>query len=441
MEHGNLDQTRSIPAAGGDSPEDMNAEEQPTSGAADTRAIPVAPLAGAASGGEGALQPAGQADTVATPVQPPSTEPGGPQGPSLPLGGGSGQPRQPHLWRWLIALSIAMLFLVAAASAIGGYYSGIQQRTRFEATQVAGEVSRQFELGLQDMQSGRFEVARQRFEYVIRLDPAYPGVTERLAEVLLELNTTATPTAIPTPTLTPTVDLRSAEELFSQAQVLLADERWSEAIDTLLKLRKDEPGYKTVEVDSMLYVALRNRGVHRILNEADLEGGTYDLALAERFGPLDVEASNMRNWADLYVTGASFWGLDWGQAAYFFGQLVPVAPNLRDRSNLTAGERFRQASIKYGDFLAENGEWCQALEQYEIALDFGSDPAVEPTASWVADECAEADSGEEEEEEEQPTESPPPSEATPIPTEPPPAEPSPTPEAPPPTEGYPAPTP
>ena len=338
--------------------------------------------------------------------------------------------------RWLLILSLVSLLVIAAASAFGGYMSGINQRTGLEAAQVAQEVKQQFDLGVQDLQAKRYEVARQRFEYVIRLDPGYPGVTEKLAEVLLELNTTATPTSVPTPTLTPTPDTRSADELFSQAQTLMADEKWSEAIDALLKLRKDEPGYQPVKVDSMLYVSLRNRGVHRILNEADLEGGTYDLALAERFGPLDVEASNMRTWADLYVTGASFWGLDWAQSAYYFGQLLQVAPNLRDSSNLTATERFRVATIKYADTLAENGDWCQAQEQYDLAFNYGTDPAVEPTAQKVARECEQMN-----EPEQKPTEEPPaeitatPSEGYPAPQE----TPSPqatTPEA---TQPYPAP--
>ncbi|HEX6306266.1 MAG TPA: hypothetical protein VFZ76_18850, partial [Anaerolineales bacterium] len=231
-------------------------------------------------------------------------------------------------WRWLILLSLAALAVIAVASVIGGYRSGINQRTDFEATQVSQTIEEQFNQGLLDVQEGRYEIARQRFEYVIRLNPNYPGVTDRLAEVLLEINTTATPTTVPTPTLTPTVDLRGAEELFSQAQVLLADHNWTEAIDTLLKLRKDEPDYHTVEVDSMLYVGLRNRGVDKILNQADLEGGTYDLALAERFGPLDIEAKNYRDWADLYAKGVSFWELDWSQAVFYFGQLIVPAPNL-----------------------------------------------------------------------------------------------------------------
>lgn len=348
--------------------------------------------------------------------------------------GGDGDKKSRSLsWPLLITISLVALLLIAATSAFGGYMSGINERTNFEVTQVAQQVDEQYQLGLQDLEAKRYELARQRFEYVIQLDPNYPGVTEQLALVLLEINTTATPTLVPTPTLTPTPDTRGTDELFSQSQVLLADGKWTEAIDTLLKLRKDEPEYQTIKVDSMLYVALRNRGVDRILREGDLEGGTYDLALAEKFGPLDVEASNMRTWADLYKTGASFWGLDWGQSAFYFGQIVVVAPNLRDNTNMTAAERFRIATIKYGDALAANKEWCLAQQQYEAAFALGTDPSVQPTASWVTQKCSKADKKPEKSQE--PPAEPVPTESA-APTESPPAEPAPTdapPTAPPPT--------
>ncbi len=326
-------------------------------------------------------------------------------------------------WPLIITLSLVALLLIAATSAFGGYMSGINERTNFEITQVAQQVEEQYQLGLQDLEAKRYELARQRFEYVIQLDPNYPGVTEQLALVLLEINSTATPTVAPTPTLTPTPDMRGVDELYSQAQILLADGKWTEAIETLLKLRKDDPDFQTIKVDSMLYVALRNRGVDRILRDGDLEGGTYDLALAEKFGPLDVEANNMRTWADLYKTGASFWGLDWGQSAFYFGQIVVVAPNLRDNTNMTAGERFRIASIKYGDVLAANKEWCLAQQQYEAAFALGDDPSVQPTASWVTQKCSKADEPPQQDQ-------PPPAEPAPTesaaPTEIPPAQPSPT---------------
>jgi tetratricopeptide (TPR) repeat protein len=365
-------------------------------------------------------------------------------------GGDDDQGGRSLSWPLLITLSLVALLLIAATSAFGGYMSGINERTNFEVTQVAQQVDEQYQLGLQDLEAKRYDLARQRFEYVIQLDPNYPGVTEQLALVLLEINTTATPTQVPTPTLTPTPDTRGVDELYSQSQVLLADGKWTEAIETLLKLRKDEPEYQTIKVDSMLYVALRNRGVDRILREGDLEGGTYDLALAEKFGPLDVEASNMRTWADLYKTGASFWGLDWGQSAFYFGQIVVVAPNLRDNTNMTAAERFRIATIKYGDALAANKEWCLAQQQYEAAFALGADPSVQPTASWVTQKCTNANKKPEKSQEPPtdpaptesaaPTESPPPEPAptevsptappapTPVPTTQPPPTPEPTPE-------------
>lgn len=307
---------------------------------------------------------------------------------------GSGQVKAGrNPWRWLYVLSFAALVFIAGVSAFGGYRSGINQRTSLESTLVASEARKQYDLGITDMEAGRYEVARQRFEHVINLNPNFPGVIDKLAAVRLELNTTATPTSVPTPTLTPTQDLRSADQLFSQAQVMLADKQWSEAIDTLLRLRKEEPDYQPIDVDGMLYVALRNRGVQRILNEGDLESGTYDLALTERFGPLDIEASNYRTWSDLYLTGASYWGLDWGQAVINFQEILIPAPNLRDASGMTTTERYRIASIKYGDVLAGLEEYCLAQQQYENAFSIGSDPEAEPTASWVKQRC---EKGEEE---------------------------------------------
>jgi predicted Zn-dependent protease len=106
-------------------------------------------------------------------------------------------------------------------------------------------VQEQFNLGVADMEAGRFDLARQRFEWVIRQDPGYPNVTEMLALVLLEQNTTATSTPAPTPTLTPTPDLRSVEELYTQSKQLMLSGDWSAAIDSLLKAEERRSRYAT----------------------------------------------------------------------------------------------------------------------------------------------------------------------------------------------------
>jgi hypothetical protein len=303
--------------------------------------------------------------------------------PPTPSGGKSGR-------RWLLTtlLGLLILALIAAISAFGGYRSGITLRQEAEGTQMTSAIRQQYELGVQDLEEGNYYRARQRFEYIIGLDPLYPGAEEKLAEALYGLNTTATPTLVPTPTLTPTPDMRSTQELFDQGQEYLRKGEWDNAIETLLALRKASPDFNVVQVDGMLFIALRNRGKDKILLHQDLEGGIYDLTLAQRFGLLDTEADGLLNWTQLYITGASFWEIDWGQAAYYFGQVAPHLPNLMDKSGYTAGERYRLALKGYAYQLADQKKYCQAYEQLQISLSLAYDPQVEQDMNTAAELCA-----------------------------------------------------
>jgi hypothetical protein len=101
-----------------------------------------------------------------------------------------------------------------------------------------------------------------------------------------------------------------------------------------------------------------------------------------------VDASNYRNWARQYITAASFWGVDWAQVVSYFADIYPALPNLRDASGVTATERFRIASIKYGDYLMTQEQYCDAQIQYQNALNLFNDPVVQPTAMTAAEWCA-----------------------------------------------------
>ncbi len=300
--------------------------------------------------------------------------------PTAATNGGSSRRRR--AWGG-VAGFILLLFLTV----FGGYAAGIKQRQDAYNSQLNQALGEQFTLGVQDFEAGSYDLARQRFEYIISQDPSYPGAAEKLAEVLFQMSVTPTPEATLTPTITPTPDLSAATELYDRVRELLVARKWTEALDALAQLRKSEPGFRTVAVDGMYYIALRNSGIDKILLEGNLEGGMYDLALAEKFGPLDGQADGLRTWSRLYITGASFWDLDWTQVLFYFGQIYPYVPNLRDSSGLTATERYRLALVKYGDQLALAGEWCQAKEQYDAALLMAPNPTVEPTATEVANLC------------------------------------------------------
>ncbi len=311
-----------------------------------------------------------------------------------PVGNGTQEteapPRRKRVsWIWWLLLAIVMIIGVVALSGLLGYQRGITQRTSFEATQVAQTLGEQFELGVQDIEAKRYEVARKRFEYVIELEPGYPGAVDKLAEVLLILNVTATPTPAPTPTLvpiTPTPDLRGEAELFAQAEDFIANQEWSNAIETLETLRKKNSEYQAIDVDGMLYLSLRQRGVKKI-SQGELEGGIYDLTLAEKFGPLDTEADSWRTWARYYITGASFWEVDWGQAVYYFEQVAPMYPNMHDGSGWFASQRYLEALLNYAEWLEEQKDWCLAEEQYIKAYEYSGDSDLEEVIEIVADKC------------------------------------------------------
>lgn len=321
-------------------------------------------------------------------------------------------PRTSRRWFLWAFLGVLVLVLIAAGSAFAGYNSAIEQRTQHQSTLVAGEASNQYVLAQQDIALGNYDRARQRLEYIIQLDPNFPGVSEQLTNVLTQQRITASPTLAPTPTLTPTPDYRTRDEMFTQAQNYLVGRDWTSVIDTLLLLRKNYPDYLPVKVDGMLFVALRNRGIDKIAQLRDLEGGNYDLTLAERFGPLDGEAQTWREWADLYILGASYWAVDWAQSVYYFAQIADAVPNMSDASGWTAANRYKDALLGYGNWLATKVEWCDAQTQFDTYMTLLADPVVEPTAIYAADQCSGgAGAGE-----------PPPGEFTPTPGGPTPTE-------------------
>ena len=192
-------------------------------------------------------------------------------------------------------LFIAVLFAALLMGGAVGFVTGNQMKARSHAQSVAVSAQVQFDLALADLEAGRYNLARQRLEYVISQAPQFPGALEKLTEAMIVL---ASPEnmmrqvaeVLPTPTLDP----RPAEELFAQAQARFADSDWTAVIDTIVALRAVDPQYQVVKVDRMVYLSLRFRGEQRILNEGNLEGGLYDLALAERFAPLDPKKNTTR---------------------------------------------------------------------------------------------------------------------------------------------------
>jgi tetratricopeptide (TPR) repeat protein len=291
--------------------------------------------------------------------------------PTQPLNENETQPMKPVKIgpRWgSIFISILGFILLLALGGFGGFRSGIGVRENAEAAIRSQQASEQYTLALVDIQFGRYETARQRLEFVIDTEPSFTGAKEKLTEVLV-LSVIPTPTPLPTVTSTP--DFSGAESAYGRAQQLILAQDWPGSLSALDTIRKLDPTYKTAQVDGMYYFALRNYGHALITQQGNLEGGIYYLTLAERFGPLDNTAVGLREGARAYITGASFWELDWKQAVAYFSQVGAGWPSMWD-GTMTASDRLRTASMRFGDELFAAQDFCGAYEQYKVAAGIGN---------------------------------------------------------------------
>ncbi|MDF1499452.1 MAG: hypothetical protein P1P76_03160 [Anaerolineales bacterium] len=312
-----------------------------------------------------------------------------------PPGGGSQNPQdaQPvapsrsnrkRSTRWIWFAAPALILLMLVVSILTGYYQGLAER-EVTAAENAAQVARdQFDKGVEDLLAGNYELAQQRFEYVLSLDPEFEGASDFLNQALIAMNQpTATPSPAASPTPTETPDFSSFEGMFTSAQAAFAREDWDTALEIMIRLRGDEPEYRLAEVNLMMDVALRNRGMQKLF-AGDLEQGIYDLTLSERFSPLDSQAASWRRSASFYVFANSFFGLDWALATEYFGQIC--------QANIWgACTKYGLAAKEYAGELAKDGEDpCQAAFNYDIAFGYVLPGGVEATATEVSMLCATA---------------------------------------------------
>jgi tetratricopeptide (TPR) repeat protein len=270
-------------------------------------------------------------------------------------------------WR-VILISILGFLLLVGLGGFGGYTSGIGIRQSAEDSVISQQLTEQYTFALRDIDLGNYETAIQRLKFIIQNDPNFPGAQTKLTEVMV-LSVIPTPTPMPTVTSTP--DFSGAESAYQRAQQLINAQDWANALSALDIIRKLDPTYKTAQVDGMYYFALRNYGHYLITQAGNLEGGIYELTLAERFGPLDNTAVQLREGARMYIIGASFWELDWKQAYDYFSQVGNGWPSMWD-GTMTATQRLHISAMRYGDDLFEQQDYCAAYDQYQIAAALGN---------------------------------------------------------------------
>lgn len=272
----------------------------------------------------------------------------------------------------------ACVFMTAVGvSAMGGYIAGQNQRNVSATQTTAMSIDLQYNLGLSDMQSGNYELAADRFRWVLEHSPGYPGAAESLAQAEAALNTVDIPdeaTLIPSTSDNPDQLLAEAKDFFDSSD-------WANAISRLERVQSIDPNYQVIEVKEMLYTAYSTLGLQYVQGDR-IEEGLYLLEQAEKIRPLSDSTAGERNLARLYTTGQIYWGLDWNVVIQNFIVIYEIAPNYRD-----VQPRLREAYVKWGDQLWRLGAPCDAVVQYENALNMESDNEVRDKRISAQDAC------------------------------------------------------
>jgi tetratricopeptide (TPR) repeat protein len=282
----------------------------------------------------------------------------------------------------LIAIGLCVLAAALGVAAAGGAVAGQNEREIHATQTTSADIGLQFELGVTDLAEGRYELAVQRFSWVVERQPGYPGAAERLAEARQKLAEASADSveveATPVPTSAAGGDL---DKLYDEAVTYFEDGQWEAAIDRLQDIQNQAPTFKEIDVKEMLHEALKNQGLAE-LRAGRFEEGVFLLEQAMEIKPLDDQSEGEYLLASFYVAGLRYWDINWPVVIQNYQEIYDVMPTYYD-----VADRLWDAHVLYGDQLIALSDPCAAAEQYLAALGMVWDVEVGEKYDETNDAC------------------------------------------------------
>ena len=252
----------------------------------------------------------------------------------------------------LLAVGVAILCVAAiVALGLGGFSLGLRDR----AQAASSLASQHYQVGVDHLTHGEYDLAIAEFELVLRLQAGFPDAQAKLAQAQQALQVERLPTLVATVTVVP---LSENVAVIEQAYTR---QNWAAVIDLGEQFLADHPDYQRDDIIQMLFSAYQKTG--ELAVDQDRLGDAlrlFDRALA--LNPDDPAVTTIRQKAALYLAASSYWGADWQRAIDTFAQLVDLDSSYKD-----AFQKLYLAHVGYADDAAEGGDWCLAASQYALA--------------------------------------------------------------------------
>ncbi len=289
----------------------------------------------------------------------------------------------------IVLIVLAILLATYSLVVYTAWQQAEEGRIEEERRALSSELENQLSLAREDINAGNLELALRRLDWILDLNPGYQGAVELRAVVQSSLLQRVTPevTAASNPIPTPSISLEDVSDpalLFSELEKLYQNEQWLSAATDLAAFQIQFPNFNRRETDQMLFDASINLGLE-LLQGDQIELGLFYISQAEKLGNLPEEVDAFRTWAELYLLGIGYFGVDWGQAIYYFRGLCTTAPYYQDSCI-----RLYESLVAYGDIFGATMEWCPAEELYFEAILYDANEVLNQKLDDARTHCLEA---------------------------------------------------
>lgn len=284
--------------------------------------------------------------------------------------------------RWLRLLGLGLILLAVilglyTLAAYLGWQSGEELRAERASRERQQQMETQVARAQEDLEGANLRLALRRLEWVLEQDSDHPGAQTLYGEAQATLQANSTPaddgsqTPLPaatTPAATRVTenvngegDNETPEQTLRRLERLVDEEAWQEAVSAIISFQNDYPEYERRQTDALLFEAYIGRGLELLYTDR-VELGIFYLEQAQELGDLPGEVLDQRQWAELYLAGIAYFGVNWDVAIANFRDLCLAAPFYQDSCM-----HLREALIAGGDQYAVQREWCPAESRYREA--------------------------------------------------------------------------
>ncbi|MEZ4642973.1 MAG: hypothetical protein R3E31_09615 [Chloroflexota bacterium] len=300
-------------------------------------------------------------------------------------------PRRPMRLVGLLLIGVSLLLGLYLLVGYMGWQSGQAQLAERQESEMAAQIARQVSLAQDNIDQGSYTLALRRLEWVLERSPNHAEAVNlrETAQTLLNITptpitqATVTPTPEPVPSPTPGLISDPLTEL-QRLRLLAAKEQWDEAETAVLTFQRQFPDYERQETNQLLYDSYVGLGLNLIEGE-QAELGLFYLNQAEELGDLPQEVQDYRLWAEWYLQGIGFYGVNWEIAVGYFRDLCLVAPFYQSSCEL-----LRDSLISYADLYAFAQDWCPAVDFYVEAQRQGNSTELAQKLEAARTGCLEA---------------------------------------------------